>query len=325
MRPLKQRIAWFALPLVAFRLWARTKRVGGQAIIEGVMMRHRQNVSWAVRKQDGAIVVERFPFISAAAKHRFWKFPVARGAANLYESMVLGYKALSRSAEIAVDDERGKKEQTPEAGRKKLSDSVISWATLAGSLVVGIGIFMYVPMWVSSHFIPRNSSLLFNILAGTLRIVFFLAYLAIISMWKDMRRVFEYHGAEHKAIFTYEDEKELTLENMRPYTTLHPRCGTSFLLLVAVLCILLFSIVDTLYIGFFGPYPHVWVRLIVHFLLIPLVSGTSYEALKLSDRYRHIPLVGAAILPGLWLQKITTKPPDDQQLEVAAKALQAVL
>jgi uncharacterized protein YqhQ len=140
-----------------------------------------------------------------------------------------------------------------------------------------------------------------------------------------MRRVFEYHGAEHKAIFAFEDDKELTLDNMRPYTTLHPRCGTSFLLLVGIICILIFSIVDALIITTIGPYPSVAARLGVHLLLIPLVAGCSYEALKLSDRYRHVPIVGAMILPGLWLQKITTRQPDDSQLEVASAALKAVL
>lgn len=140
-----------------------------------------------------------------------------------------------------------------------------------------------------------------------------------------MRRVFEYHGAEHKAIFTFEDGKELTLDNMRPYTTLHPRCGTSFLLMVALLCILLFSMVDACVIALIGPYPHVLVRFAVHLLLVPFVAGTSFEALRLSDRYRRLPLVGAMILPGLWLQKITTRRPDDGQLEVAAAALTAIV
>jgi uncharacterized protein YqhQ len=158
-----------------------------------------------------------------------------------------------------------------------------------------------------------------------MRIILFLAYLILISQWKEMRRVFEYHGAEHKAIFTYEDDKPLSLDNMRPYTTLHPRCGTSFLLLVALVCILLFSIIDAILIQFIGPYPNTLSRLLVHLALIPLVGGASYELLKLSDRYRRLPIVGALIMPGLWLQKITTRQPDDSQLEVAAEALKAAL
>jgi uncharacterized protein YqhQ len=184
---------------------------------------------------------------------------------------------------------------------------------------------MYSPMWLLSRFLPADSSLLFNIFAGIIRIILFLAYLVLISQWKEMRRVFEYHGAEHKAIFTYEDDKPLSLDNMRPYTTLHPRCGTSFLLLVALVCILLFSMIDAIFIQFIGPYPSTVVRLLVHLALIPVVGGASYELLKLSDRYRRLPIVGALIMPGLWLQKITTKEPDDSQLEVAAEALKAAL
>ncbi len=322
---MKKVIATVLLPLVAFRLFAKSKKVGGQAIIEGVMMRHRQNVSWAVRKTNGEVVVEQFPFQSVAAKNHFWRAPVARGAANLYESMVLGYKALSRSAEIAIEEERSDRGETVDPAKRKLGDSITAAISLVGSLLIGIGLFMYLPMWILSHYIPRNSALEFNFFAGSIRITLFLAYLLIISRWKDMRRVFEYHGAEHKAIFTYEDDKELTVENMRPYTTLHPRCGTSFLLLVALICILLFSIVDAVVIRFIGPYPNVAMRLVVHLLLVPAVAGTSYEILRLSDRYRRLPVVGALILPGLWLQKITTRPPDDGQLEIAARALKAVV
>jgi uncharacterized protein YqhQ len=299
--------------------------VGGQAIIEGVMMRGKQKISWAVRKQSGAVVVEQVPFVSAAAKNRFWRIPIMRGAANLYESLVIGYQALSRSAEIAMEEEREIKGETADPAKQKRNDKITSWLSFAFALVLSVGLFMYAPMWILSQFVPRDSALLFNTGAGIIRIALFLAYLITISMWKDMRRVFEYHGAEHKAIFTYEDDKELTLDNMRPYTTMHPRCGTSFLLLVALLCILLFSIVDALYIQFIGPYPYVATRLVVHLLLIPLVAGTSYELLKLSDRYRRLPVVGAMILPGLWLQKITTREPDDRQLEVAAEALKAAL
>ncbi|MBN1129394.1 MAG: DUF1385 domain-containing protein [Chitinispirillaceae bacterium] len=303
----------------------KPKKVGGQAIIEGVMMRGRDKVSLAVRKQSGEVVVEQFPFISAAKKIKIWRFPVMRGAANLYESLVLGYRTLSRSAEIAMEEERVAKGTTNEQGKKKTSDVIGSWASFAFALLVSIGLFMYAPMWIISKVVPADSTILFNTFAGIIRIALFLAYLILISQWKEMRRVFEYHGAEHKAIFTYEDDKTLLLENMRPYTTLHPRCGTSFLLIVGLICILLFSIVDALVIQFIGPYPNVAARLVVHLALVPLVGGTSYELLKLSDRYRRLPLVGALILPGLWLQKITTKEPDDSQLEVAAEALKAVI
>lgn len=312
------------MPIVALRLFAKPSKVGGQAVIEGVMMRGRRKVSWAVRNQSGLLVVEKFPFVSAASRSKWWRLPVIRGAANLYESLVIGYKALSRSAEIA-SEEPGADNNPAEQQQHKANNAIASWASFGFAILVSIGLFMYAPMWILSHYVPADSAVLFNTLAGGIRIALFLAYLFLISLWKDMRRIFEYHGAEHKAIFTFEDGKELTLDNMRPYTTLHPRCGTSFLLLVSLLCILLFSIVDACIIAAVGPYPHVLVRFAVHLLLIPLVAGSSYEALRLSDRFRHLPVVGAIILPGLWLQKITTRRPDDRQLEVAAAALKAIL
>lgn len=322
------KINFKCIPLALLPFSAKPATVGGQAVIEGVMMRGRQKISWAVRKPGGSVVVEQFPFISATARSRWWRLPVMRGAANLYESLVIGYKALSRSAEIAMEEDLPAEADSGGGLRRKkrkTGDAVASWASFAVALIVSIGLFMYLPMWLLSLFIPPDSALTFNLFAGIIRIILFLAYLVLISLWKDMRRVFEYHGAEHKAIFTYEDGKELTIDNMRPYTTLHPRCGTSFLLLVALLCIVLFSLVDALVIGYFGPYPHVVVRLLVHLLLIPAVAGSSYEVLKLSDRYRHLPVVGGLILPGLWLQKITTRKPDDRQLEVAAAALKAAV
>jgi uncharacterized protein YqhQ len=315
------------LPLAGlFRLFTKPKKAGGQAIIEGVMMRCGPKVSWAVRNPAGALVVEHLPFVSLASKSRFWRLPVVRGAVNLFESLSIGFKALSRSAEIAGAEEPSAAGRDQAADKKrKRKDAVASWLSFTFAFLASAGIFMYTPLWLVSQFVPSDSAVLFNTLAGVVRIAFFLGYLVLISMWKDIRRVFEYHGAEHKAIYAFEDGKETTLDNMRPYSTLHPRCGTSFLLLVALLCILLFSVVDALIITFIGPYPHVAARFAVHLLLIPLVAGSSYEALKFSDRYQKNPVVGALILPGLWLQKITTRQPDDPQLETAAAALKAVV
>ncbi|NLG16177.1 MAG: DUF1385 domain-containing protein [Fibrobacter sp.] len=301
---------------------ARKNTVGGQAIIEGVMMRGKNMVSWAVRKSPSEVMVEQMPFTSVCKKHKILSLPVIRGAINLFESLSLGYKALSRSAEIAEQYE-----QNDKAGKKKnpTMEKLYSFISFAVAMLISVGIFMYAPMWIISQFIPRESAFLFNSLSGALRIVLFIGYLILISMWKEMRRVFEYHGAEHKAIFTFEDGKELNYENMHPYTTVHPRCGTSFILLVGIVCIFLFSIVDALYISIFGPFPNVLARLLVHLSLVPLVGGTSYEVLKLSDKYKEVPLVGLLIKPGLWLQKITTKNPDEHQLEVASLALKAVI
>ncbi|NLW31015.1 MAG: DUF1385 domain-containing protein [Fibrobacter sp.] len=319
---IKYRLMWaLSFPLESFLSLSRKNSVGGQAIIEGVMMRGKNKVSWAVRKEKEEVVVEQMQFSSICKKIKFLAIPVIRGAVNLYESLSLGYKALSRSADIIETAENEKNNNK----NNKTLEKVYSWLSFLVAMLISLGLFMYAPMWILSRFIPEDSSLLFNTLSGIIRISLFLAYLALISMWKEMRRIFEYHGAEHKAIFTYEDDKELSYQNMKPYTTLHPRCGTSFLVLVGLICILLFSIIDSIYIGNFGPYPNVLSRFFVHLLLIPLVSGTSYEALKLSDRFQHLAIVGLLIKPGLWLQKITTKEPDEKQLEVASLALKAAI
>ncbi len=316
---------YFIISSVMHMLSASKKNtVGGQAIIEGVMMRGKNKISWAVRKNPQEVVIEQENFVSIVKKYPVLKTPVIRGAINLYESLVIGFKALSRSAEIAeaeINAQSGNKEKKVNPVLEKL----YSFLSLSLSLVIMLGLFMYAPMWIFSNFVPKESALLFNILAGVFRIILFLGYLYLISKWKEIRRVFEYHGAEHKAIFAFEDGKDLTLENMKPYSTLHPRCGTSFLFLVGFICILLFSIVDALYISFFGPFPNVLFRFFIHIFLIPLVSGTSYEVLKLSDRYQNIAIVRTLIKPGLWLQKITTKEPDRDQLEVASLALKAVI
>jgi uncharacterized protein YqhQ len=304
-------------PLMAFLSVEKKKRVGGQAIIEGVMMRGKQKVSWAVRKPNGEAVVETIPFISLCKQHRALRIPAIRGAINLYESLKVGFQALSRSAELA--------EEKKEEKKATLVDSLISFLTLALSLVFSFGFFLYLPLKILSFFVPQESAFLYNFLAGMLRVIFFLAYLLIISQWKDIRRIFEYHGAEHKVIFAYEAEKELTVEAARQYGTLHPRCGTSFILLVSIVCIFLFSIIDAIIIHYFGPYPNVITRTLVHIVLIPLVSGLSYEVLRFSDKNQHIPLIRALIQPGLWLQHITTKNPNDEQIAIALKALQAVL
>jgi uncharacterized protein YqhQ len=307
------------IPLICAKAMVKKSKVGGQAIIEGVMMRSKQKISWAVRRPNGEAVIERFPFISISKQYKILSVPVIRGAINLYESLNIGYKALTRSVQIAADESEQEASLRPESKEK-----FAFFLSLLVAFAVSLGIFMYLPMFISQIFF-KNSVIGFNIMAGTIRIALFILYLVLISLWKDIRRVFEYHGAEHKAIFTIEDDKELTLENMRPYSTLHPRCGTSFLFLVALICIFLFSIIDSCVTVFIAPYPNVLVRFLVHIALIPLVAGLSYEVLRLSDRFQHVPFVRLLILPGLWLQKITTKEPDDSQLQIAAAALKASL
>ncbi len=301
-------------PVFALNAAQKKSKVGGQAIIEGVMMRSKQKVSWAVRSPAGETVVERLSFVSLARRHRIFALPVIRGSINLYESLKIGYKALTRSAYIAAGQ--------ADAGAKE--DKVAFVLSIVVAMVICIGVFMFLPMLISQA-VFKNSPFAFNCSAGFVRIILFVLYLACISLWKDIRRVFEYHGAEHKAIFAFEDGKELTLENMRAYSTFHPRCGTSFLLLVLIVCIFLFSIIDTAVTLLAGPYPNVFARLAVHLVLVPIVAGCSFEVLRLSDRFQHWGPVKLLIAPGLWLQRITTREPSDEQLKVASAALKASL
>ncbi|MFP4014514.1 MAG: DUF1385 domain-containing protein [Chitinispirillaceae bacterium] len=318
----KHLLTIFTFPVSLLLSGSSKNKVGGQAIIEGVMMRGKQKISWAVRHPDGKVIIERFPFVSLCRTNRLFALPVIRGVINLFESFKLGYKALSRSADIMAEAEKKDVDVKKESS---LKEKISAAGSMVFAFMFSLGLFMYAPMWTVSQVIPERSSLLFNLSAGGMRIALFLAYLTGISMWKEVRRVFEYHGAEHKAIFTFEDGKELTYENMDQYPTVHPRCGTSFLILVAISSILLFSVIDSIYIQLFGPFINVLHRVVIHLFLVPLVGGVSYEVLKLSDRYQHFPVVGILIKPGLWLQKITTRKPDKTQLEIATSALKAAL
>jgi len=336
-----------AAPAFMPALFSAKDTVGGQALIEGVMMRGREKVSWAVRKPGGEAVVESFPFVSVTKRNALCGIPVVRGVINLFESLSWGYKALARSADIAIEEEEARgaddmpsvsikeasasddsndKTSSPNAKKTSFADKLLSAASFILAFAISIGLFMYAPMWVANR-LPyvKDSPMLFNLSAGIVRITLFLIYMALISLWSEMRRVFEYHGAEHKTIFAYEDGKPLTIDNIQPYTTLHPRCGTSFLILVAICSILLFTVIDAFYIHYIGDFVNLFHRLGVHFVMIPFVAGTSYEFLKLSDRYMHVPIVGALVKPGLWLQRITTRKPDTSQIEIAVKALEAAL
>jgi uncharacterized protein YqhQ len=302
--------------------FAKPSPVGGQAIIEGVMMRSKHSVSMAVRRKNGGIACTRRPYFSKTKNSKLLGLPIIRGFINLIESLILGIQALNYSADIAMEDEKAEQNTPIE---KTWKDTASMTLTMIVSFGIALMIFMYLPLLLSNLVQKDQNPLFFNIIAGGIRITFFLLYLWLISQWKDIRRIFEYHGAEHKAIFVYEDELPLTIENTRKYKTHHPRCGTSFLLIVAVVCIFLFAIIDGIITSLLGPYPTVFHRFLAHFALIPLVSGTSYEILKASDKAKHNPIVSIFLKPGLMLQKITTKEPDESQIEVAFAALKASL
>lgn len=294
-------------------------RMGGQAIIEGVMMRSPECVSAAVRLPDGQIKQQIWP---GKAWHRFNAFtgwPVIRGAVSLAEALVLGIKTLNWSADIALEQEAGKKKSERKGGSLGLT------LTLIVAFILALVIFMLVPYQLASSLNADENQPLFHLVAGLTRIALFLAYVWAISLMKDIRRVFEYHGSEHQAIYTYEQGLELNAENARKQSCLHPRCGTSFLLIVALLTMLLFVVFDVLVVALWGSYANSLVRLLVHLPFLPVVAGISYEFLRLSDRFSSTPLIRSLIAPGLALQKLTTRPPDDRQREVALFALKAAL
>ena len=285
--------------------------VGVQAVIEGVMMRVPGAYATAVRDPEGTIQIQREKFISITETSRFWKRPLFRGMASLFEAMKMGMKTLQWSAEIAIPEEKTKKPN-------KLADVLSTVFAISLALVL----FMIAPYWITTTlFGVGKKAFLFNMIAGIMRITFFVLYLFIISMLNDVKRLFQYHGAEHKVVYTFEAGQDISIQTAQKFSTLHPRCGTSFMFIVLLTAILFFSVVDTLIIGLIGNMS-LHVRLITHLPMIPLVAGIGYEMIKLSARSNK-KIVWFIKQPGLWLQKITTKEPDDQMVEVAIEALKS--
>ena len=284
-------------------------QVGGQAVIEGVMMRSPNSVAVAVRRPDGKIALKNQKYISYVKRHKFWNLPIVRGAVVLIESIILGVKALTFSGDVVAEINSN---HNPQKGFIKNL-----WLTLTVVLSFGIGllIFFYLPI-ILTDMLGAKSGFLFNLVDGIFRLIIFLVYLASITLWKDVRRVFQYHGAEHKTIFAFEDHKELTVENSRPYLPFHPRCGTSFIFMVLIVSIIVFM--------FLGRPDSISERLI-RLAFVPLIGGLSYELIKLSDKKQDNRWIRMFIAPGLWLQKITAREPDDSMLEVALVALKSSL
>lgn len=301
--------------------------VGGQAVIEGVMMRSPKRVVTAIRRKNGQIVVKNEPYVALSKRYRLLGLPIIRGVISFFEMLVIGLKTLNYSAEVAMADlEDEKKEKDARERKKKASRNE---GFLVVSLILGLGlglaIFFFTPLLLTNLLQIHKGALSFNLVAGTIRIILFLVYVWVISLFHELRRLFEYHGAEHKSIFAYEAGHELTPEQTRSFSTKHPRCGTSFLLIVALVAILVFSLADTVFALKTGHLPGLAQRLLIHFLLLPFVAGVSYELLKLSGRAHQHRLARVLMAPGLWLQRITTKEPDDNQIAVALVALKEAL
>ncbi len=301
--------------------------IGGQAVIEGVMMRGPFESAIAVRKPDGEIIVEKKPINSFVQKLKLNKIPVVRGVFSFFESLINGTKALMFSAEfydLEDDEDKKKKEEMTEEELKKYNkknDRLLAgtlFLSVIISLVFGIGVFMLLPTFLVGllrDYAGLTNDVIATLLEGIVRIAIFVVYIMLVSKMKDIRRVFEYHGAEHKTIFCYESGEELTVENVKKQKRLHPRCGTSFLILVMLISIIVFS-----FVSWENPVERVMIRL----LLLPLVAGLSYELIKFAGRHsgKVVDIISA---PGMWLQKLTTAEPDDTQIEVAICALKSVI
>ncbi len=275
--------------------------IGGQAVIEGVMMRGPGIIATAVREPSGEILVKKEFFTPVSDRYPILKKPMLRGVVALIESLVQGLKALSFSAQVAGEE------------GEELSNKEIA-LTMAFSLGLAIVLFVIIPTYAAKYIHSAiTDPRVLNLMEGVLRLAIFLVYITAISRMKDIRRVFEYHGAEHKTIHAYEAGVPLDVEHVRTYTTLHPRCGTNFLFIVMIVSIVMFA--------FLG-WPDLWIRIVSRIILMPVVAGLAYEIIRFAGK-SEAAWVGIAIMPGLLLQKLTTREPSDDQLEVAIKALEA--
>jgi uncharacterized protein YqhQ len=296
--------------------------IGGQALLEGLLMMGPSNIAIAVRKPDGEIIVDKQPL---PKKTKLTKLPIIRGAVGLFRQMIIGVKALMYSADfVELEDGQEQKPSKVDAFIERLfadkfKDAVVYFSVIV-SLAFSIGLFILIPNLIAGflHFDKSTTGgvILFNLFEGLIRIILFFGYVYLASLLKDIKRVWQYHGAEHKTIHCYEHGDELTVENVRKYSTKHPRCGTSFMFLVIIISIIMFS-----FLGWYGMIINALLRL----LFIPLVAGVSYEVLKFAGRHNDWAVMKAINAPGMLFQLFTTKEPDDAQMEVAIVAFNNVL
>ena len=340
--------------------------IGGQAVIEGVMMRGPFKTAVSVRKPDGEITMK---LTDNKVKGGFRKIPILRGIFAFVNSMVIGINALMFSAQFYEEDGTAKKDDSKNDVSKKNGSGELSgfalFITLVSSLALSIGLFFVLPNLVASFIVPnesiaisgdtnviesvegtevinpdkelsnvvtvtsgekasnlvinskKNKNVLYNVVESVVKIVIFLGYLTLVSQMKDIRRVFEYHGAEHKTIFCYENGEELTVENVKKYKRFHPRCGTSFLLFVVIISIIVYSIV--------GRHPNLLMNVLIRIAYLPIIAGISYEIIKFAGKHSDNKFVNILNQPGMWLQRLTTREPDASQIECAINSLKAVI
>jgi len=312
--------------------------IGGQAVMEGVMMRAPHSYCIAVRKPDGTIVYETKELAKVSEKYPIFKLPMLRGLGTVGEAMSLGIKGLQFSANIAMEEEAKASAAvttlamnslapgvvcaaapSPEAGKSKPFSNAMMTGQLILSLAFFIFAYKFVPLWIATQFAKvwpvLNGRIPFNLVDGVIRIAIFLCFLYAMSRMKDIRRVFEYHGAEHKVVFNFESGRELTIPNAQSFLTFHPRCGTSFLITVMLISMVVYT---------FLPFDGFAAKFASRIVLLPVIAGLSYEIIRFAARQRGA-LMTTLTAPGLWLQRITTQPPDDSQAEIAIKALEGAM
>lgn len=299
------------------------KNIGGQAVIEGVMIRAPRRVATACRKPSGEIVLRSEDYLPLVKRIPFLRVPILRGLVAFLEMLVIGLKSLNFSASVAAEAAQKAGRKNP--GKKSAADSFLLFSTTVLAFAIAIAVFFYLPLLAANLFGIRRAQWAFNLAAGGIRVSLFIGYVWFLSLFRDFRRVFEYHGAEHMSIFAYENDEELSTANIRKYPPEHPRCGTSFLMIVALGAIIIYSFSDTIFFWVAGRAPSVPQRFLVHFSLLPFVAGSAFELLKLAGKTRENRLTKILIAPGLWLQKITTRMPHDDQIEVAVAALHSAV
>lgn len=314
--------------------------IGGQAVIEGVMMRSPHAYAVAVRRPDGALATERRLWSRPSEKRKFWRWPVLRGLAVLGQAMALGVRALKFSGQAALGEEEAagrqatsRQARTPaprtgaaaaltaaeEKPAKKDESSAGVIASIAGSVIFFIAFYKFLPLLAATglaRIAPAfRGQIMFNLADGIVRLALFVGFIAALALLPDIRRVYEYHGAEHKVVFNYESGQAVTVENARRCGRLHPRCGTSFMVVILLLAIVVYI---------FIPLDGFWVKLAIRLALLPLLIGGGYEIIRFSARHGKS-LFALLSRPGLWLQRITTREPDDQQLACAIRALEETM
>ncbi len=298
----------------------RLGRVGGQAVLEGVMMKCGERTALAVREESGKLTVESGTFSPIRNKYKILGWPILRGVTNFAESMLLSYKTLMRSAELLGIDDAEEESKAEAWLRKKFGDKLIGFfggLAMVLGVLLALTLFMYLPSLLTSLLDGLVGGLGWfrNLIEGLMKIAIFVAYVSLCSLQKDMRRTFEYHGAEHKSIACYESGRELTPENAMVCTRFHPRCGTSFIFVILILSILVNSLI---------PWGNLSFRFLLKLLLLPLIVGLGFEFITYAGKHQNS-FTKILSAPGLWMQRITTKEPDESQLEVAIAALKRAM